>query len=115
MRDDQPYLEYILESIQRVDSYLMGAAGLPDRARLDNEPVVQDAVLRRLETLSDAASHLSTSLKQRHPNVPWRDVGDFRNVLAHGYTGVDLDRVWGVIMDDLAQLMVVVEAELLKG
>jgi uncharacterized protein with HEPN domain len=62
MRDDRPYLEYIHESIERIESYIdLGEAPMTARDKL-NDPRTEDAVLRRLETLSDAAGHLSDDL-----------------------------------------------------
>ncbi len=74
--------------------------------------MVQDAVLRRLETLADAASRLPDDLKGRHPDIPWREVQSFRNVAAHDYTGIDLDIVWRIIVDDLPPLGSAVKEEL---
>ncbi len=65
-----------------------------------------------LETLSDAASQLSDSLKQRPPEVSWRSITDFRNRLAHGYLDVKPERIWDVIVVHLPLLLAVVEAEL---
>jgi uncharacterized protein with HEPN domain len=47
---------------------------------------VQDAVLGRLEILADATAQLSTELKGRHGEIPWREVYGFRNIAAHAYS-----------------------------
>lgn len=77
-----------------------------------SEPIVQDAVLRRLETLADAISKLSDSLKARHPTIPWRQVHGFRNVAAHAYEEIDLTRVWEIVQDYMPVLKSVVGQEL---
>jgi uncharacterized protein with HEPN domain len=64
-----------------------------------------------METLAEAVSHLSESLKARHPEIPWRAIVGFRNIVAHDYIGVDLHLVWQAIID-LATLNAVVQAEL---
>lgn len=112
MRDDTVYLGHIAESIDLVDRYLTGVGGALDERLFYNDPRTQDAVLRRMETLADAASRLSEELKARHPEVPFRQIGDFRNVLAHGYTDIRLDRVWQAIVADLRVLKAVVVQEL---
>jgi uncharacterized protein with HEPN domain len=111
VRDDRPYLEYIQESLERIETYLRSENNAPDKDLLD-DPKTLDAVLRRLETLSDAASHLSEALKSRHPEISWREVTDFRNTLAHGYIRVKIDRVWAVLSEDIGPLKRVVEREL---
>jgi uncharacterized protein with HEPN domain len=48
----------------------------------------------------------------RHPHVEWRQIADFRNVLAHGYADIRLDRVWRAVVADLPALKAVVHGEL---
>ena len=42
---------------------------------------MQDATLRRLQTLSEAAHLLSPALKAAHTEIPWADIAGFRNRL----------------------------------
>jgi uncharacterized protein with HEPN domain len=111
VRDDSVYLRHIAQSLHLLQQYLTR----PDRSwneeLFSENQLIQDAVLRRLETLADAASHLSDKLKARHPEIPWRQVADFRNVLAHGYADIRLDRVWQVIVADLPALKAAVDEE----
>ena len=104
---DHELLKYILESISRIEQYTRGG-----RETFLREDIVQDAVLRRLETLADAASHLSPIIKTQHPSIPWRDIYAFRNVAAHGYLSLNLERVWTTVADHLPALKSVVEQEL---
>jgi uncharacterized protein with HEPN domain len=112
LRDDIIYLQHISESIDLIQQYLAGADGDPNRDLFYKDRRTQDAVLRRLETLADAASHLSEVVKVRHAEIPWRQISDFRNVLAHGYTDIRLERVWEAITEDLPSLKGVVHEEL---
>jgi len=54
---------------------------------------------RHFYTIGEAANNLSDELKAKSSDVPWRDIVDFRNVLAHHYWGVDLEVVWRIIED----------------
>jgi uncharacterized protein with HEPN domain len=94
-----------------IQQYLASSDGSLESVFLFEDARTQDAVLRRLETLSDAARHLSADLKCRHQHIPWRQIADFRNVLAHGYTDINIERVWQVIVEDLPQLKAVTDAE----
>src|SRR5688572_15276307 len=107
MPDARIYLEYIRDSIALVQEY----AADGEHAFLADQRT-QDAILRRMETLADATGKLPSELKSRHPTIPWRDISAFRNVLAHAYAEVRLDRVWEAVRDDLPALLKVVEAEL---
>ena len=64
----------------------------------------QDAVIRNLETLGDATRQLPEAWKASQPQVPWRKVADFRNVLAHQYLEVNLEIVWKIIETELPGL-----------
>ena len=99
MKDDRLYLIHISESIQRIESYAKDG-----RDAFRRSPLIQDAVIRNFEIIGEAAKQISPQLKQAHPEVPWRSVAGFRDVLIHQYTGVDLDEVWNVIERALPDL-----------
>lgn len=72
---------------------------------------LQDATLRRLQTLSESAQRLSPEFKKAHPEIPWADIAGFRNRLVHAYLDIDLDLTWNTVMRDLAPLARLAEAE----
>lgn len=109
MRDDRVYLSYIRQSVALVEQYTRGG-----EESFSADPRTQDAVLRRMETLADAAAHLSDQVKTRHPGIDWRRVADFRNVLAHGYVEIRLDQVWHAVVHDLPMLKAAVDDELAR-
>jgi len=95
------YCQDILESGSAIQSYVRGmtcAAFVQDRMRYS-------AVIREFEIIGEAVGKLSEELKGGYPEIPWQDVKDFRNLLAHEYFGVDLEIVWNTIRDDLPMLM----------
>lgn len=112
MSDDADYLEYIAESIELIELYLADGRGGLNEELWYHDQRTQDAVLRRMETLADATVRLSPAIRSRHPNISWRKVSGFRNVLAHAYTDVRPDRVWETIVNDLPPLKIVVSEEL---
>lgn len=61
----------------------------------------QDAVLRNPHVLAESAQRISLGQRQRHPDVAWREIARFRNVVVHDYLGVDLVRVWDIVERDL--------------
>ncbi|HEV8634036.1 MAG TPA: HepT-like ribonuclease domain-containing protein [Chloroflexota bacterium] len=82
------------------------------RAAFVGEPMVQDAVPRRLETLADAAQRLSDPLKARHPEIRWRAIYGFRNIAAHAYRELQLDPVGEIVEVHPPILKEAVEEEL---
>jgi uncharacterized protein with HEPN domain len=99
VRDDRVYLEHILECINRIERGV--SAGKSEFVQAD---LLQDAVVRNLQVLSESTQRLSEELKSRYPAVEWRKIADFRNRLVHDYLGVDLEIVWQVIERDLPEL-----------
>jgi len=95
------YCQDILESGTAILSYVQGMtcdAFVQDRMRYS-------AVIREFEIIGEAVGKLSEELKSGYPEIPWQDVKDFRNLLAHEYFGVDLEIVWNTIRDDLPLLL----------
>lgn len=64
----------------------------------------QQAVAYNLAVLGEAARALSSELRERHPEVPWRDVIAQRNVVVHEYHRLDLDSLWVTSTQDIPQL-----------
>lgn len=93
---ERRYLAHIAESIHLIDDYVRDG-----RPAFLEQRQVQDAVLRRLQILADAAGQLSPELKDRHRDIPWREVYGFRNIAAHAYLDIDLERVWEIVTDHL--------------
>jgi uncharacterized protein with HEPN domain len=75
-----------------------------ERSRFDASRLVQDAVIRNLQTLADSSQRLSGEIKGTEPQIPWRELAGFRNVIVHGYLGIDFGAVWLVVEQDLPAL-----------
>ena len=105
MKDDRLYLIHIGECIARIESYTAGGKNAFFDATL-----IQDAVLRNLQTLAESTQRLSDSAKAKHPEVDWYKIAGFRNVLVHDYLGVDLDRAWLIVERELPRLKQTIEA-----
>lgn len=92
-------LAHMLDCLQRIQEYTNG-----ERSRFDASRLVQDAVIRNLQTLTESSQRLSSEIKSTEPLIPWRELSGFRNVIVHGYLGVDLPAVWLVVDQDLPAL-----------
>ncbi|MCA1819075.1 MAG: DUF86 domain-containing protein, partial [Halobacteriales archaeon] len=60
---------------------------------------------RQFEVMGEAATRVSVAYRDAHPEVPWRTLVGFRNVLIHGYDGVDPERVWTAVSVHLRQAL----------
>lgn len=81
-----------------------------------NDTLVYDAVLRNLQTLSEATQRVPATIKDRHPTISWAQIAGFRNVLVHNYLGgIEPSIIWHVIERGLPPLKAVVMGELDGG
>jgi len=99
MSDDRLYLTHIAECIARIEEYT--AQG---RDHFMKSHLVQDAVIRNFEIIGEAVNQISDQTLDRTPDIPWHQISAFRNVLIHGYMGINLERVWNVVENDLYNL-----------
>jgi uncharacterized protein with HEPN domain len=86
----------ILESMNRIDTYILG---VNYDSFLNNQMLI-DAVIRNLEIIGEAARNLPDELKNKYPELPWRNMIGLRNILIHQYFGVDESIIWEVITVD---------------
>ena len=100
MKDATLYLLHIRECTDRIARYTQGGK----EAFLADE-MIQDAVLRNLQVLAESTQRLDEGLKVNHPEIDWRGISGFRNILVHQYLSVNPLRVWNVIEQHLPLLV----------
>ncbi len=105
MKDDKLYLIRISEYIQRIELYTRNG-----RDAFMQSLMIQDAVIRNFENIGESAKRISQELKQLYPDIPWRRIAGFRDILAHNYLNVDIDEVWNVVKRDLLALKIEIES-----
>jgi len=79
------------------------------REQFDQDRMRQLAVIKSIEVIGEAASRISDSFRDTHPELPWRDIVDMRHRLVHGYFEIDRDRVWKTVREDLPGLIAALE------
>lgn len=105
MKDARLYLIHIGECLARIRRY-----GVGERDKFMADTLIQDAVIRNLEVMGESVKQLPEDWKATQPQIEWVKIGNFRNVLAQEYLGVDLDIVWLVIEQYLPDLESAIEA-----
>lgn len=94
------YIEDMLEAIELIQTYLKDAS--EDSFMQTTE--LQDAVIRRLMIIGEAATKVPKELRDQWPDIPWITIVAFRNVAIHEYPHVSLRKVWSIYRDDLPPL-----------
>lgn len=100
-RDQRVYIADIIESIQRIQSYLENVT----ESELTVNPLLQDAVYRRFEIIGEASSRLSEKLRLSYPEVEWRLMKAMRNKIAHEYYNIQVDVVFNTVQNDFPSLL----------
>jgi len=104
LESDRVLLAHMRDCLDRILEYTDA-----ERSRFDASRLVQDAVIRNLQTLAESSQRLSSEIKGTEPQIPWRELSGFRNVIVHGYLGVDLGAVWRVVEQDMSALTLAVD------
>lgn len=95
------YLQHILDAIERIDSYLADSSA----AAFANSFLIQDAVIRNLEVIGEAAINIrSIDTATAAEYSEWDQICGMRNRLTHGYFDINVDLVWRTTQNDLPPL-----------
>ncbi len=90
MRREDLYLNDIIEAVDHIGAFI---GEVEFEGFLESE-LLRSAVVQKLAVIGEAAARISGGLRSRHPEVPWPQIVAFRNILVHGYFGIDWDQVW---------------------
>ncbi len=99
-RDYRVYLEDILEAARRIREYTTGI----DVSSFAADFKTQDAVLRNLEIIGEAARVLPEQVSSLRKDVDWKKISGLRNILIHEYFGVDLEIIWDIVQNKVPEL-----------
>lgn len=99
MKDDRVYLAHIRDALTRIAEYTVDG-----REQFFADSRTQDAVIRNLEIVGEAAKRLSERAKSSAGDVPWKAIAAMRDKLIHEYFGTDLAIVWRVVERDVPAL-----------
>ncbi len=105
MKDDLVYVEHVLRCIEKVQGY---TKTLTAQDFNENE-LIQDAVIRNIEIIGEAAKKISKNFKSQYQEIPWKEMSGMRDKLIHDYFGVDVDVVWKTVVEDIPYLKSLIE------
>lgn len=101
VRRDSDYLDDMEHGIKKVLAHLEGLT----KDEFMQDEWVQDATVRNIEIIGEAAKQLSEQTRALRPQLQWTKLMGMRDRLAHGYFAVNLDVVWNTVREDLPQLL----------
>ena len=104
-RSDLDLLEDILICMDKIHKYIDGIT----YDGFENDSKTQDAIIRNIEVIGEAAKQLSDDIRQKYHNVPWKEIAGTRDRLIHGYFGVNIDIIWEIVTIDIPKLKTEIE------
>jgi len=104
VKDDRLYLHHMLERCHRITRFTG-----PGREAFMASEELQDAVIRNVEVIGEAAKRVSSEARGCLASLDWKAICGMRDVLIHDYIGVDLDEVWNVASSRIPELRAALE------
>lgn len=98
-------LQFLLDMLQSAE-LIMNYTTLCSKDEFVENVQLQDAVIRRLLVIAEAARRVSQTTRQTLPNISWQEINGMRNRLVHEYDDVNLNIVWNAIQTEVPTLIV---------
>ena len=100
MKDLRVPLLHILQSIEHIRAFSAGMS----HSSFVADRLHQSAIIRELEIIGEATKAMPPEFRKRYPDVSWGEIAGMRDKLIHHYFGINLERVWETIQNDLPKL-----------
>lgn len=98
--DDLTRLKHMPQAASEALEFSQGCS----RATLDRDRKPTLALVKEIEIIGEAAAKVSMACRERHPQLPWRQIVGMRNRLIHAYHDIDLDVLWDTVTLSLEPL-----------
>ena len=104
-RNENLFLADIKECCEKIERYIEGVSEENFRAN----KMLQDALVRNIEIIGEAAKNLSDEIRAENPEIPWRDVTRMRDKIVHHYFRLNLEVIWQTATEDVSALKVQID------
>jgi len=94
-------LHALIESIEKIELY---SQDFDDANEFYHDQKSFDASMMQFVVIGEIISRLDEEFKTSHTEIPWQNIKDFRNIIAHDYFGIDADEIWDIINNKILPL-----------
>lgn len=106
MSDNRKNLLALLEAIEKIERY---SAPFKNDDDFFHHEMNFDASMMQFVVIGEMVAKIDEQLKSDLPDIPWREIKDFRNLVAHDYFGIDSEEIWSIIKTHLPELKLQIE------
>ena len=99
-RDVVLYLKDILSAINNIETFLKGV----NKNNFIKNIEKQSAIVKQLEIIGEAVKNIPKDLREKHLDIPWKDIASFKGISTHTYFRLNLNMVWRIIEEDIPDL-----------
>jgi uncharacterized protein with HEPN domain len=107
MRDERERLKDILEALAAIERY-----AIQGKQAFDHQELIQVWIIHHLQIIGEAVNSLPSEMTTQYPDIPWRQIVAFRNMVVHEYFRVSPNLIWSIVQNNLPSLLIAVEAML---
>ena len=100
-KDDSIRLHHMLDAAKEAKSFSQDKT----RNSLDIDRELVLALVKCIEIIGEAATHISSESREVLPQIPWSNIIGMRNRLIHAYFDINLDILWKTVIEDLPPLI----------
>ena len=93
MRNYTIYLRDILNAIASINEFVKKH----NFESFKKDDLVSSAVVIKFEIIGEAAKNIPVSVRNRYPDIPWKEMAGMRDRLIHSYFGIKYELVWNTI------------------
>jgi len=105
IKNDYIYIEHITKSLNKVLAYIKDMSF----EEFEENTMAQDACIRQFEIIGEATKRISEELKEKNPDIPWKDMAGMRDKLIHEYIDIDIAIVYKTAKEDAIDLLMKLE------
>jgi uncharacterized protein with HEPN domain len=104
MRREDERLRDILDAIVSIERYTNQG-----KTAFDEQELIQVWMVHQLQIIGEAANALSMETLNNYPEIPWKQIIGFRNLVVHEYFRVSLNLVWSIVQNNIPPLKLTIE------